>query len=189
MSGSAYRLAIRDRLREQLELNQGECEIQEDGRPAPRAGHTFVAIHPGSWNARYPADYHLDEVIGVKVTISLKSGRYPSDTTGRNLTGNSQDADLPPFELLARQIIAEVHKNYTTMQAANDNIGNDSAGFIEPLQFTSAPEPQHRSAEWWSRANPPSARQSQPPGPAGMSQTITFDGARRIQRQQELDPT
>lgn len=191
MSGSAYRLAIRDRLRTQLGLTTGECDLTRGPEPHPSAGHTFIAIHQGSWSTRQPSDNYLDEVIGVHVTISLKAGRYPGDRWGTTLAGNSSDADLPPFELIARRIIAQIHLNHTLRGEANDNIANDSAGFIEPLRFLrAAGPPRNQMPEWWS-ATPPARRGQRPTAvtPAGMSQTLIFDGARRIQAQAELDPT
>lgn len=185
MSGSAYRLAIRNQLRTALGLGAHECDLTPGPEPHPRAGHTFIAIHPGGWATRQPSDNYLDEVIGVLVTISLKAGRYPKDRWGPTVTGNSSDVDLPPFELIARRIIAETHLSHTLRTAANDLIANDSSGFVEPMRFMrAAGPPQDRPPEWWSVTN-----QQKNSQPAGMSQTLVFDGARRIQTVAELDPT
>lgn len=178
MSGAALRRAMESRLRTEMGLRDGECKIMDDGQPAPASGILFIAVHPGNWRANEPADYYLDEFIGVDVTISLKNGHGHIDRWGEKLMGTAVDA----FEFIARKVISLVHANYALLTTANGLIAGDSAKFVEPLRFVVADaKTQERGADWWGGAAKTNT-------PIGRSMELSFDRARRVQEIAELDP-
>ena len=73
-------------------MNYGyaECEIQEDGRPPPRAGNWFVAVHGGRTHPAPANSRNLDELYDFNVTLTARV-TIPLDRVGdqliaRNLT-------------------------------------------------------------------------------------------------------
>jgi hypothetical protein len=176
MSMRSLLLATRDRLRDGLSYREGECEVGWDGMPQPRSGQVYVAVHPGS--VGNTQDQCLDESYSVDITLSLKMGTYPVDKWG------NPGIVLADTGLYARAeaIRALIHMDYVSMNNANAgsdySIGILENGFIEPLKFAGMGSPTERDPGWWWSE---SQTQTQTMAPSGLSITLSFNGARRVQ--------
>lgn len=181
MSLRALALACRDELREALApapwgLGADSVDLQIDGRPAADSGQTYVALHPGPWRGQ-SGDNDLDEALGVYVTITRRLGESPADSTGVAIWGDADGIDA-----LARKIVAVLHKSYAAIRRANEEhlelTGFAAGGFVEPLLFQDGGAPQVRGPDWFGAVE---EAEGGPWANAGLSQTITFGGARRVQ--------
>lgn len=178
MSAEALLLATRDHLRSELGLDATTCEVTADGRPFPFSGMVFYAVHLSSWRNDW-CEGAFDEVFGVAVTITKRTARVPQSKVGRAVLVKEQSGLLK----LAAAVRLKVHLNYTLMGLANDAIGDgvDANGFREPLLFRSVSVPQAQNANWFAARGESSQKTSD----AGMSVTVQFDGARRLQKYEE----
>ena len=177
MSQRALLLAVRDYLRSELEYTDSQCEVTFDGQPPAVAGERFVAIHAGSWTGDEETE-GLEEEYGIEVTVSVKAGRVPRDRIGTNLlvgpTGESLDNHL-------EDIRAALHLDkgaYPVLALANATIGASENGFVVPLRFRDGGKPTEKDHAWFGVA-PPDVKGLLPP--AGIAQTLTFGGAKRVQ--------
>lgn len=152
-----------------------------DGRPAPLCGEYYAAVwHDGSRQAGRGVLTSLDEVHGVYVTLTVRTGRLPWDRW----------AELRDrLESLANAVQRLVHSDawgYRIVGAANTLAGYRdagtpganvaAAGFAEPLRWEGtdavSPEgPDHFHAD----LSRPSAAD------VGLSQRVRFGGCRRVQ--------
>lgn len=174
MSMESLLIAVRDRLRDQLDLTPEQCEVQPDGQPMPMSGEEFFAVHPGDWRNEDVNPLSLEEVFDVSVTLTRKAGYLPTDRVGTEL--------VTKFTLglyaRAAAVRRAIHADYNLLDAANLQINEDSGatenGFIEPLSFRSGSTPMAKGPDWfWSDdENDP---------PAGYAIELRFGGARRKQ--------
>lgn len=185
MSQRAILLAVRDRLRQPpadggLGYQPKECAVMFDGQPPPWAGERFVAVWAGPWVGHDLEG--LEEEFGIFVTVSMRAARIPPDRLGESLIAGPPGQSL---DEVLRAIVAKLHMDpgpiavgnpgqYPVLALANATIGAGENGFVEPLRFKDGGRPEEKGPEWWW-AEPAQG------APAGIVQTLTFGGARRVQ--------
>lgn len=165
---SALLLAVRDSLKTSLSYTEAQCEVGWDGRPHPKAGQVFVAVHPGGIREEYVEG--RADVYNLTVTLSMRIGQLPVDRVGKSLVVLATTGLYDR----AHAIAACLHRNTTVMSDANTTIGGSANGFCEALRFLSMSIPQQQGPEWWwaeDDANPP----------VGLSIAIEFGECRRFQ--------
>jgi hypothetical protein len=176
MSQRALLLAVRDYLRQQMQLTDAECDILYDGQPPPDCGERFIAVHAGEWRG---GDVEArDDTFGVNVTVTRRTSYAPADRVVSPLTG----PDFLALDKTLDQVASLLHKDpaaagsgtaYPVLALANATIGSAANGFVEPLTFRDGGRPEPKGSDWFS------AEPGQ--GVCGISQTLSFSGARRIQ--------
>lgn len=190
MSQWALLLSCRDVLRARpgqtppelsgLGLSAVQCDCNFDGQPTPICGELFVAVHPLSWTANDTEG--LDEFYDIGITITVRMSVVPSDrqttvTPLSSIFGKTMAQQL-------ERIRALLHLDSVQDQWLNranyyiDQLGSGGSGFVEPPRLRSVDLPQPRGAEWFSATRDVSGQVL----PCGLSQQMTFGGARRAQR-------
>lgn len=180
--------AVRDGIRAAgFNYGKAECEITDDGKPPPRAGNVFVAVHggksrPGGANSR-----NLDELFDFSVTLTMRV------TVSLDRVGDQQIArnlELVPlaqrqgFNAKVEQLRGFLHMNWriTVLQSQTPNSANDNLaawcsgtiyGFVEPARYQGAEVPILVGAEWMG-AEPDSED-------FAIKSELRFAGARRFQ--------
>lgn len=181
--------AVRDGVRAAgMNYGKAECEITDDGRPPPRAGNVFVAVHggrarPGPANTR-----NLDELFDFSVTLTMRV-MIAVDRVGDQLI--ARNLELVPlgqrqgFNARLEQLRGFLHMNWRitvltgqTPNSANDNIAAWATGtvygFTTPAAYQGGEIPSLvPSAEWMGD-------ELDNDGFAVKSE-LRFAGARRIQ--------
>jgi len=177
---------VRDGIRAAgLNYDQASCEIMDDGRPPPRCGNFFVAIHDGMM--RSDADNQLNEWYDFSVTLTMRLV-VPLDRVGdqqmaRNLI-RIPDGERQGFYAKADRLRAFLHMNWNitvltgkTPNSANDNLAAWATGtvyaFVEPMRFHTLESPKLVGGEWFGAE--PDAEDM------GMKGTLTFWRCRRMQ--------
>lgn len=176
MSARALRLAAKAHLVTQLSLGSGVCDVTIDGRPLMICGQRFVAVHAGDWSNA--SNESLDELVGLQVTITDRVGVTPFDRHGVEELEKAQTG----LETYAEAVVAAIHMDYALMNAANALISASIAGvtkFVQPLFFRFGERPRYRDGTWFG-ADPPDAD-------AGVSITLTFGDARRVQKVEDIE--
>jgi hypothetical protein len=172
------------------------------GKPPAVAGDVFVGVHAFGWDTEDVEG--LFEHMGVKVTISMKMRRSPDDrwaqaaiynlpdvggnaaSPRRSFPGIAQPGIIPMAEAIRVQLHLDVNAD-AILNAANLLIdpyyGTGSQtlnGFVEPLVFAGGDsEPVERGASWWGAKAQDSHQ--------GMSMTLTFMKAGRVQRIEQME--
>lgn len=157
--------AVRDGIRASgMRYGKAECEIMEDGRPPPRMGNVFAAVHGGKTHPGDANDNNLYELYDFDVTLTMRV-TIPLDRLGdqmiaRNLTlvpeGYKQG-----FNNKIMQLRAFLHMNWNvvvvtgrTPNSANDNLAawltGTVYGFCEPARYRGAEDPALVGAAWMS---------------------------------------
>lgn len=182
MSRKVLKRAIVKHLTSAMTLSDNGTEIDSvmGGQPHPRAGNVFFGVHSGYWSGKFQMDACLDEEMEVVITLSLRGTHVPGDRWG----GSLLDVDEDGLDFLTRLAIVRIHENWDVMNIANDllqlqsnhYLGGAVSIFAEPLHFAGCDEPTARDAGWWH-----GAPQTNSMKPEGVSQSIRFAGARRIQ--------
>lgn len=152
----------------------GFCEIMPDGRPPPRAGNVFIAIHEGQSRSR--ADNCLDEYFAFVATLTMRV-TVPLDRVGIALEAMKL-VKVTGFNRRAEQLRAFLHMNWAVLGLANDNLVNmtDAVsvyGFCEPARYTGMSKPRLVGGEWFGAS--PEVEQ------VGLVADLTFDRCRRLQ--------
>lgn len=180
MSRRLLRLAVRDNLREKFGWTELECDTMPDGRPKPAAGEIFVAVHGGQWTGR-DIDSGLDEEIGFEVTITRRLGFSPMDQWNREVVEGLKDG----LEVLAEQVRAYLHMNQQIRITANEFISAErtARGFTEVQRFRSCGDAEERGPDWFNALDFDTGGRH---ANAGLTMTLTFGGARRIQRLESM---
>lgn len=182
--------AVRDGIRA-AGFNYGfaECEITEDGRPPPRAGNVFVAVHGGRSRPGQANGRNLDELFDFSVTLTMRV-TIPMDRVGDQLM--ARNVELVPlgqrqgFDHKVEQLRGYLHMNWErtvqtgrTPNSANDNLSAWATGtvygFVLPAAFGGADLPTLVGAEWMG-ADPDSED-------FALKAELRFSGARRFQPQ------
>lgn len=157
---------VRDSLRTALSLDATGCQVTADGRPDPMCGEWFVAVHGAS--TTNSARNHLDERVGLSVTITRRTGFTPQDRIG-------EEAVLDLFGM-ASWVKALIHMEYPVMDAANaliDGFNVSTNGFVEPLDFQTQQYLGPQGPSWfWSEGVDDAT--------TGIAVTLSFGNARRI---------
>lgn len=171
-------------VRDQIRPGYAECEIMDDGRPPPRCGSIFAAIHGGK--DRSTDSNNLMEYYDFAVTLTMRV-IAPLDRVGdqqiyRNLPRVLQDGFRAKVDSLRRLL----HMNWAMVvlpnqspPSANDNLiawtSGFVYGFIEPARYTGASEPRLVGGEWFNA--------EEDVDDMGIVSELTFEGARRMQPQ------
>lgn len=172
MSARALRLAAKAHLIDEFTLGDGVCDITPDGRPPPVCGQRFVSVHAGDWSNA--ASESLDERVGLKVTITDRMGVFPLDRHGLEALDKAQTG----LETFAEAVVNALHMSYEHMNAANVLIQGTVTKFVEPLRFRLG-QLDYRDATWFGATDPDAD--------AGLSITLTFGDALRVQKIEDLD--
>lgn len=173
-----------------------ECDIMDDGRPPPRAGKVFVAIHGGGSRPGPANDRNLDELFSFSVTLTMRV-TAPPDRIGTAQIARGGPGMLMTlarqqgFNAKVEQLRAYLHMNWgrvvlmnQTPPSANDNLQTWCAdlglaevyGFVEPMRWSGGdPMPRLVGGEWFG-SDPDSEEM-------GIVREMQFDGARRFQPQ------
>lgn len=107
MSRRSLHIGYRDRLRNAgLGLNPASCEVMADGRPPPRCGDRFVAVHSGPRSVFDSRD-SLDETYEVRVTVTQRI-HAPWDRIGTEM-----EAIVNGFSLFCDRVRAALHNDTT----------------------------------------------------------------------------
>lgn len=155
--------AFRDGIREAgFGYGRAECEIMDDGRPPPRAGNVFVAIHGGRVRDGGANDRNLDELHDFSVTLTMRV-TIPLDRVGDQLIARNLElvplAQRQGFNARVEQLRGYLHKNWSRTvligqvpNSANDNLAEWATGtvygFVEPARWQGAEPPALVGAEW-----------------------------------------
>lgn len=182
--------AVRDGIRAAgFKYDIATCEITDDGKPPPRAGNVFVAVHggrtrPGNANSR-----NLDELYDFSVTLTMRV-TVPLDRVGDQLI--ARNIEIAPlgqrqgFDARIEQLRGYLHMNWArtvltgqTPNSANDNLAAWATGtvygFVEPARYQGAEFPKLVGADWLG-AEPDSDG-------FAIKSEMRFTGARRFQPQ------
>jgi len=176
-------LAARDHLRTLLSLGEAGCEAMFDGQPMPSSGEMFVALHPGGWRG-ISQDADIEEEFSFLVTVTRRLGYVATDRAMREVWAKATEG----IEAVCRTIIVGkpakvtsadygLHMNLVIMAAANATITAGFAGFHEPVRFLDGGQPIERGPDWFSAGSETEGKRMN----AGISQTLTFGGAKRVQ--------
>lgn len=181
--------AVRDYVRSTGIYGRVECDIMEDGKPPPRAGNVFVAVHSGKSGGG--ADNNLDERFGFSVTLTMRV-TIPLDRVGDQLI--ARNIELVPlgqrqgFNARVEQLRAMLHMNWRITvltgqipPSANDNlsvwaVSGTVYGFVEPARYKGQDGPARLVGGDWFAAEPDATD-------FGIAQELRFDSARRVQPQ------
>lgn len=174
-----------------------ECEITYNGQPPPAMGQFFIAIHDGDWNTE--GTENLEEVCGIDMTVTVKTGIAPRDRLNYVMVEKANNN----LSQICRRLL-RFHFDYWTMNRANeliqveeqiifqmDALGNVNKfpppvnGFEEPLQFLSADRTLDQYLEWFSSPAPEDFEGIMPP--MGLSRTMHFGKAKRLQKLEEAE--
>lgn len=181
--------AVRDGIRAAgLNYDQATCEIMDDGRPPPRCGNFFAAIHDGE--VTNDKDNQFDERYSFSVTLTMRV-TVPLDRVGdQQMARNIARVPLGErqgFYAKADRLAKLLHMNWgfvvlqtQTPNSANDNLaawatGTTVYGFVEPMRFRKMEAPKLVGGEWFG-AEPTEGDEE-----TGMKATLTFNNARRFQ--------
>lgn len=159
--------AVRDGIRATgMNYGKAECEITEDGKPPPRCGNVFVAVHGGKSHPGSANDNNLYELFDFAVTLTMRVA-IPLDRVGdqlvaRNipLTINSVPAaQRQGFDAKVEQLRGFLHMNWgiTVVQGRTPNSANDNIaawctgtvyGFCEPARYVGNELPTLVGGDW-----------------------------------------
>jgi len=172
-----------------MNYGHAECEIMDDGKPPPRCGNFFVAIHGGRSSSGPANQRNLDEMYGFSVTLTMRI-TVPLDRVGdQQIARNLERIPLglrQGFNAKLEQLRAYCHMNWArtvllnqTPNSANDNLaawGSGTVyGFIEPAHYNRMETVRLVGGEWF--AAEPDAEDM------GIVSEMRFDNARRMQPQ------
>lgn len=155
--------AVRDGIRA-AGMNYGiaECEITADGKPPPRFGNYFAAVHGGKSHPGKDNDNNLYELFDFSVTLTMRV-TVPLDRAGDKLI--ALNLSLVPegqkrgFDHKVEQLRGFLHMNWkmTVLQAQNPASANDNLsawstgtvyGFCEPARYQGEELPVLVGGEW-----------------------------------------
>jgi hypothetical protein len=154
----------------------------DDGKPPPRCGNLFVAVHEGI--VRSTMDNALDERYGFSLTLTMRVS-VPLDRVGdqqlASRLARKAGPGQPSFNARLEQLRAWGHVNWTVcLTNANANLVDWSPpgtihvyGFVEPARYRSMEKPVLVGPDWFGAA-PES-------GQVGLKSELRFDDARRMQ--------
>lgn len=121
------------------------------------SGDKYVAVHGVSWYPQGDHDDGLHEEFALDCTITLRISGVPRDRIG----DEAYIKLLVGIEALARQIMVEIDKNYTAMNAASTLLvgwGQGSAGPLQvPLRWTGTEANPRLMDGSWAFAEPDAA--------------------------------
>ncbi len=180
-----------------MNYDHASCEITEDGRPPPRCGNVFAAVHGGVSSGENISSRstggtnirNLDEAFRFSVTLTMRV-TVPLDRVGdqqiaRNLALVPL-AQRQGFNAKVEQLRAFLHMNWAitvltgqTPPSANDNLAAWATGtvygFVEPARYEPGETVKLVGGEHFG-ADPEA-------DDIGITTELRFYGARRLQPQ------
>jgi hypothetical protein len=169
----ALLIATRDRLRQECQYSEGQCEIEFDELAPGVVADTYILVSTGGFRPgrhQTTSGTVRDYVYGVNVTPIKRIRAVPRDRF-RDVFLNNLDALAEEIEKITDQI----DWSYELMTAVNAKLaelGDAAQGFVEPLKFASVDQkPRLISPDVFAATGQQAA---------GMARTIHFFGARRI---------
>ena len=179
--------AVRDAIRAAgMNYDAATCELMDDGRPPPRCGNYFAAVHGGT--SRNDSTRNLDERYDFSVTLTMRV-TVPLDRVGdQQIARNIERVPLGErqgFNAKADRLRAFLHMNWlmTVLTGRNPRSANDNIvmwatgvvyGFVEPAAYRGPDgSPRLVGGEWFGAE--PEAQD------VGIVQELRFAGARRMQ--------
>lgn len=186
----ALMYAVRARIRAAgFNFGVAECEIMDDGRPPPRCGKIFAAVHGAK--DRSDSYRNLDEFYDFCVTLTMRIV-VPLDRVGdqqihRNIL-RVVIGEREGFRAKVDQLRRLLHMNWSlvvqtgqTPASANDNLiawtSGTVYGFIGPARYKSGADTQRLVGGEWFGAEPDGDEE------LGIATELLFVGARRLQPQ------
>lgn len=182
--------AVRDGIRAAgMNYDQASCEITDDGRPPPRAGNVFVAVHSGRSSSAGANSRNLDEHLGFSVTLTMRV-TVPLDRVGEQQIARNISlvprAQQQGFNAKVDQLRSYLHMNWkiTVLTGQSPPSANDNTvawsfgtvyGFSEPARWQGEEIAKLVGGEWFG-ADPESED-------IGITVEMKFDKARRFQPQ------
>ena len=155
--------AVRDAIRAaSFNYGKAECEIMDDGRPPPRAGNWFVAVHGGVSRPGKANHRNMHELFDFSVTLTARV-TVPLDRVGDQLIARNLElvplAQRQGFNAKLEQLDRFLHMNWRitvltgqTPKSANDNIAAWATGtvygFAVPAASNGGEMPKLVGAEW-----------------------------------------
>ena len=151
-----------------MSYGRAECEITgDDGRPPPRAGNWFVAVHGGKSSPGNANERNLYELFDFSVTltgrVTVAADRIGDQMVARNVplvdANNVPLAQRQGFNAKVEQLRGFLHSNWRitvltgqTPNSANDNlaawVSGTVYGFCEPARYQGAEVPTLVGADW-----------------------------------------
>jgi hypothetical protein len=156
------------------------CEIREDGKPPPRCGDWFVAVHPLGVKSEWMNS--LNEYFDFAVTLTARCTNVPLDRIGDQLLARKLAEDKG-FNWRANQISSFLHMDWGVLQDANNWLvrllpqATTLYGFAEPAHFAGMEKPHLEGAQWLSGDMPDADGEDI----AALVAQMDFAGARRLQ--------
>jgi hypothetical protein len=157
---------------EGLGLGSDSCDEQVDGAPPLVTGQgPYYAVMGTDWSN--DDDLALDELYGLEVTITVRASVAPKDRLGV--------AILRDLRTYAERVRAKLHMSEGARIQWNLLIPDTDNKFVEPLKFTGASRHAIRGPDWFG------ADEGDTNPPTGVSMTLSFGKARRVQVIEEQD--
>ena len=131
MSKAALLQATLEDLRSALGYSEADSDVADDGRPHPRCGEHFAAVHPTGEQGTLTTCF--DDLHNVSVTLTQRI-QIPFDRRGRVYL-----LQADKLQRRANKVKIRIHSNYLLMNRANALIdeweGSPQNGYVEPLFF------------------------------------------------------
>lgn len=182
--------AVRDGIRAaNMNYGRAEVEIMDDGRPPPRCGNFFAAVHGGKSRSGSANKRNLHELFDFSVTLSCRISvaldRVGDQQIALNLN-RVPDAQRRGFNAKVEQLRSYLHMNWQitvltgqTPPSANDNLAawctGTVYGFVVPAAYQGEDLPKLVGGEWFG-ADPEATEN-------GIVCEMRFVGAERFQPQ------
>ena len=171
MSIRAMLTGLVTHLREQLSLDDDECDVQPDARPPAIMGEKYIAICEDGITAqgtRGQGASTLTKYYQFRISVTRRTGQYGRDRSKKIYLENIDGIDQ-----LATEIIAQVHGSYDLMNLANQELSG-LVKFTLPLWFVGQEPTRLEAADW---AGPVSESDSS----TYIVSVLRFAGAMRVQ--------
>lgn len=124
MSLGRLLLSVRDKLRTELDLSDGECEVMPSGEPPASCGQKFISVYGANWAAEGGntfADLGVVESYGIVCAVTFRSNYVPFDRLGEGLYINR----LIGMEDYCRSIMKAVHLSTDILEKTDLLINED----------------------------------------------------------------
>ncbi len=152
-----------------------------DGKPPEFSGEQFIAVHMGRWTG---GDVEgLEEEFGVCVTLTRRATYAPGDQAGEEIWALVTAGMDEMLRRIVAVVVTDVQLpgNDTVLNRANAYIGDTANGFVEKLRLSDGGRAEPKRADWFR-----GRQQHADEAPAGLAQQLTFVGAKRWQRYDNL---
>lgn len=148
---AAIKAAVRDALRQELGLKDGECDVcPPPGRPHPRAGRRFLAVCDGPQTSQHTMS--VDSYYTFQVVASMQAGPVPADRLGTGLL----DREPGPADLqgglndLVESVAAAVFaKQWAIANDADAKMSPAVNGVLEAPRPIGLTSPEEVGYDWF----------------------------------------